>query len=77
MRIPWQICASLVVLLGCPSFRTDRPMKYPGLQGRPNECDELDSEEESFRASAARSMLSTVGLSMQLLCSRSCFSVEC
>eukprot|EP00439_Symbiodinium_sp_Y106_P041251 s1480_g5.t1 len=24
----------------------DRPMKYPGLQGRPNECDELDSEED-------------------------------
>ncbi|CAE7942528.1 unnamed protein product, partial [Symbiodinium sp. KB8] len=22
------------------------PMKYPGLQGRPNECDELDSEED-------------------------------
>ncbi|CAJ1329458.1 unnamed protein product [Effrenium voratum] len=24
----------------------DRPMKYPGLQTRPNECDELDSEED-------------------------------
>lgn len=25
----------------------DRPMKYPSIQERPNECDELDTEEES------------------------------
>ena len=26
--------------------RVARPMKYPNLQTRPNECDEMDAEEE-------------------------------